>query len=136
MPETAESEGMKLSALMKLQNGVSPTKSHGPSNYIVAGKKVHARFCHTNDRQPHLFKFNINPNSLKADYELWVCGENGLYYLIPTTLMKQVYDDPDTYPDTQHPDIRVVSVDISTDKITYKTGGGKLHIAMYRNGSV
>lgn len=101
---------------------------------MIHGRKVHARFCRTNERSPSLFKFNINPNTLDADYELWICGEEGMFYLIPTTIMQRIYDDPHSYPDNRHADIRVVSVDVSTNKITYKTGGGKLDIANYRSG--
>lgn len=133
MPETAESGKIKLAVLKKIGNGAKPTGVSGPSNYMLAGRKVHARFCSTNDQSPHLFKFNINPNTLQADYELWICGQEELYYLIPSSLMRRIYDDPDTYPDKRHPDIRVVSLDVSSNKIMYKTGGGKMDIAKYRN---
>lgn len=133
MSETVESGQIKRAVLKNVGNGVSPTKARGPSNYLVNGKIVHARFCRTNNKSPNLFKFNINPNTLKADYELWICGEVGMYYLIPTVVMQRIYDDPDTYPDNTHPDIRVVSVDIFSDRVMYKTGGGKLDIANYRN---
>ena len=133
MPETDESEQLKLSVLKRIGSGINPNRTMGPSNYCVGDTKIHARFCRTNNRSPHLFKFNINPNTLASNYELWICGHVELYYLIPTSLMQRIYDDPDAYPDNRNPEIRVVSVDVSTNKITYKTGGGKLDIAEYRN---
>lgn len=133
MPETAVNEQLKLSVLRRVGGGIDPNRAMGPSNYRIGETKIHARFCRTNDRIPHLFKFNINPNTLASNYELWICGRADLYYLIPTSLMQTIYDDPNTYPDNRHPEIRVVSVDVSTNKITYKTGGGKLDIAEYRN---
>ena len=133
MPETAESRQLKLSVLKKIGNGINPNKTLGPSNYLVGEIKIHARFCPVNARSRHLFKFNINPNTLTSNYELWICGHLELHYLIPTSLMQRIYDDPYTYTDNLNPEIRVVSVDVSTDKIIYKTGGGKLDIAEYRN---
>ncbi len=136
MAETAVTENLKLTVLKKIGNGINLTKASGPSNYWVGHKKVHARFCQTNDRSPQLFKFNINPNTLEADYELWICGEVGLFYLLPISVMKSIYDDPNAYLDYHHPEIRVVSVDVAKDKVTYKTGGGKLDIAQYRNKTI
>ncbi len=126
MPETAETEKLKITVLKKVGNSINPTKAPGPSNHWVGRKKIHARFCRTNDRSPNLFKFNINPNTLEADYELWICGEVGLFYLLPTSVMQAIYDDPEAYPDYRHPEIRVVSVDVAKDKVTYKTGGRKV----------
>ncbi len=136
MPETVETDKLKLTVLKKVGNGINPTKASGPSNYWVGHKKVHARFCRTNDRSPHLFKFNINPNTLEADYELWICGGVGLFYFLPISVMQGIYDDPNAYPDYHHPEIRVVSVDGAKDKVIYKTGGGKLDIAQYRNKTI
>lgn len=133
MPETTESKRIKLSVLRKVGNGLNPSETSGLSNYRVAEKTIHARFCSVNYRSPKMFKFNINPNTVRADYELWICGDGRLFYLLPTAIMQAIYDDPKGYQDYRHKKIRVVSVDSSKDEITYKAGGGKMYIKRYRN---
>lgn len=59
---------------------------------------------------PPYYKFNINPNTLSADYELWICGSAGVWYLVPIDLIGRIYSDPAAYPDHRHPEIRVVSL--------------------------
>jgi hypothetical protein len=59
-----------------------------PLNWFPCGRAkirigphvVHVRFCSTNRNSPHLFKFNINPNTLTADYELWICGDKEYFF--------------------------------------------------------
>lgn len=133
MARTIESEQIKLSVLGEIGKGINPRRAKGSSNYYIGNTKVHTRFCSTDDLRPQSFKFNINPNTLTADYELWICGGVTLYYLIPTSIMRRIYDDPDAYPDKHHPEIRVVSIDASTNLVSYKSGGGKLDLSEYRN---
>ena len=88
------------------------------------GKSLeHTRFCSQNAAAPSKYKFNINPNTLSADYELWICGSSNSYYLIPISIMKQIYSDPEAYVDKHHPEIRVVSVDIEKHCVAYAKGG-------------
>jgi hypothetical protein len=103
---------------------------------MVAGSVIHIRYCSPSSSGNAHFAFNINPNTLTAENELWICGDVETYYLIPTPVLRQVYEHPDTYTDSRHPEIRVVSVDISRDKMTYAVGGQSLDIAMYFNRSL
>ena len=82
-------------------------------------------------RAPEKYKFNINPNTLSADYELWVCGSASVYYLIPISLMQCIYQNPNTYVDRMHPKIRMVSVDIDSHVVTYASGGVKSSLRGY-----
>jgi hypothetical protein len=112
----------KNAALAKVANGASIV-SAGNAKARIGKAVVHVRFCSRNLSAPGKFKFNINPNTLSADYELWVCGSAALYYLMPVAFMRGIYDNPDTYIDRMHPEIRVVSVDADAHTVTYAAGG-------------
>ena len=112
----------KDAALTIVANG-APYISVGKSKFDVNGKVVHVRFCSTNARAPEKYKFNINPNTLSADYELWICGNADTHYLMPVSFMREIYDNPNTYVDRMHPEIRVVSVDTNVHAVTYASGG-------------
>lgn len=112
----------KKAALSKIANGVVIV-SAGKAKFRIGNLVVHVRFCSRNLSAPGKFKFNINPNTLSADYELWVCGSAAIYYLMPLEFMQGIYNNPDTYIDSMHPEIRVVSVDANTHTITYASGG-------------
>jgi len=118
--------------VLKDLSGDGPITSTGKAKYRIKGNTVHVRFCSTNRVAPAKFKFNINPNTLSADFELWVCGSSDCYYLIPTAFLKAIYDNPNTYIDRHHEEIRVVSVDTATDTVTYATGGQNQSIRKYR----
>ncbi len=120
----------KKSALLTIANGssVSPL---GKSKYRVGSSVVHVRFCSQNPRAAEKFKFNINQNTLSADYELWVCGRSSLYYLMPESFIRRIYDDPNTYQDRHHPGIKVVSVDITSHTVTYASGGVNASLVQY-----
>ena len=112
----------KTAALAKVAKGgtVAPA---GNAKFRVGKSVIHVRFCSTNLNASGKYKFNINPNTLSADYELWVCGSAATYYLMPTSFMRQIYNNPSTYVDRMHPDIRVVSVDAQSHTVTYASGG-------------
>jgi hypothetical protein len=112
----------KTAALSAIANGERPVNS-GKSKFRVGTQLVHVRFCSEDTAGSTKFKFNINPNTLTADFELWVCGSAKTYYLMPVTLMRSIYDDPNTYVDRAHPEIRVVSVDTGNNTVTYASGG-------------
>ena len=112
----------KKAALVKVAKGGAVVPA-GSAKYRVGKSIVHVRFCSTNPNAPGKFKFNINPNTLSADYELWLCGSAATYYLMPTSFMRGIYDNPSTYVDRMHPEIRVVSVDVHSHKVTYASGG-------------
>ena len=124
------SKAEKDIALAKIAKGQSIV-SIGKSKFRIVSCIVHVRFCSTNVRAPEKYKFNINPNTLSADYELWVCGSASVYYLMPISLMQSIYRNPNTYVDRMHPEIRVVSVDIDSHMVTYASGGVKSSLKDY-----
>lgn len=125
----------KLSALIHASRGVPPV-SIGGSKYRLEHNTVHARFCSRDKGRSTKFKYNINPNTLTADFELWVCGAAATYYLLPVALMQTIYNDPNTYVDRMHPEIRVVSVDTGAHTVTYARGGKFKSIGQYLNAQL
>jgi len=78
-----------------------------------------------------MFSYNINPNTLTADFEVWICGEADSYYLFPTSVMKSIYEDPDAYVDKTHPEIRVAEVDMATHSLLFGRSGKRLDCSGY-----
>lgn len=112
----------KMTVLAKIANGAAIVQI-GKAKVRIDSSIVHVRFCSTNISTSGKFKFNINPNTLSADYELWMCGGAAIYYLMPIAFIEAIYKNPDTYIDRTHPKIRVVSVDSNSHIVTYATGG-------------
>lgn len=108
----------------------------GHAKYRIGSYVVHVRFCST-DRfgSPH-YKFNINPNTLRADFEVWICGGSDTYYIIPIRLIREIYENPETYIDSRHPEIRVVSINVDTNSVTYARGGKFMDIGCYLCGTL
>jgi len=110
-----ERDQAKQQVLQRIARG-GRVSNCGREQYGISNLTVHARFCAAG--RGH-FKFNINPNTLRADFELWICGSPDQYYLIPISVMRSIYDHPDSYPDRHHPEIRVVTVDNSAHRVMY-----------------
>jgi len=125
-------ETIKRSVLERIAKG-EPIVSKGKAKYLIRGKIVHVRFCSFDPRDSSRFKFNINPNTLTAEYELWICGDESTFYLIPIGIIRDIYEDPDAYIDRHHPEIRVVSLNTYTNQVTYGIGGKSLNIGLYKS---
>jgi hypothetical protein len=97
----------------------------------VDGKVFHVRFRSNPKRDGVTYAFNINPNTLRADYEVWICGAANNYYLIPISTIRSLYDDPDTYVDNRHPEIRVADIRCSDHRCLYGKGGKSEDFALY-----
>ena len=118
---------VKDSVLLEIAQGES-VRSCGGVMHAIGLSKVHARFC---ARGPDKYKFNINPNTLRADYELWICGGSAHWYLIPVQMIREMYEHPSAYPDRQHPEIRVVSVDGGEHVVGFAAPGIKRDLRPY-----
>lgn len=111
--------------------GDSVPISVGRAKFRIEQWVIHTRYCSENFFAPGKYKFNINPNTLSADFELWVCGEPDHYYLIPVSLMSEMYLHPEAYVDSRHPDIRVVSVEAVQNRAIYARGGTSVDLSQY-----
>ena len=99
--------------------------------YSINDVTVHLRHCSYRFRS----LFNINPNTLRADYEVWIYGhkvDDHEYCLIPIETVRKMYDGPHAYPDRRHRKIRVVSVNVEKHEAVFASGGKALDIARYR----
>lgn len=126
-------ETTKRDVLKQVSNGNS-LQNAGTSKYLIGDSLIHVRYCSPDAYNSPRYKFNINPNTLSSDFELWICGSSDAYYLIPVRIMRQIYDDPEAYVDNHHPEIRVVSVNVFTDSVTYASGGKSINISKYLRG--
>lgn len=126
-------EATKNSVLAQIANGqpVSVALGKGRAKWQVGAHVVHVRFRTSPKSDGVTFAYNINPNSLTADYELWICGSESVYYLIPNVEIRAIYDDPDTYPDFQHPEIRVADIDTLHHRALYGRGGKSRDFTQY-----
>jgi len=119
------SETIKIAVLEQISWGAS-WRPEGRASYRFPGGLVHARF-----KTSGPFSFNINPATLKADFELWICGSQQLFYLLPQSVIKKIYYNPDSYEDKRHPKIRVVSVDTVRHRATFARGGQSIQLKQY-----
>jgi hypothetical protein len=123
------STDVKRSVLATIAGG-APLSAAGRSKQRIGSNVVHVRFCSASSGAPGKFKFNINPNTLSADFELWICGEASIYYLIPISFISNIYDNPNTYQDKHkhHEKIKVVSVDAHDHSVMFAAGGANASI--------
>ncbi len=118
---------IKATGFESIAPGETPRKC-GREMYHINGSMIHARYCAPG---PGNYKFNLNPNTLRADYELWICGSAEHWYLIPVDVIRNMYEHPAAYPDKHHPDIRVVTVDACTHSVGYAAPSITLDLGAY-----
>jgi|SRR6266404_1087415 len=128
--EMTGNDHIKRAALNRIAGGDS-WQTAKRSKFLVGHNVVHVRYCGPSRSNNRLYKFNINPNTLRADYELWICGNADENYLIPRPIIKQMYDDAEAYVDTRHEGIRMISVDNENDTATYARNGKKPDLKPY-----
>jgi hypothetical protein len=126
----AQSDRIKRAALEQIA-GDSPIAFIGNAKARIRSYLVHFRYCSENPAAPGKYKFNINPNTLSADFELWICGEPQDFYVMPTSLMGEFYRHPEAYVDRYHPGIHIVSVDAERHLATYARGGMSADLSRY-----
>jgi hypothetical protein len=102
----------------------------GKVTYKINGKLYHVR---VKTGQLTKYPFNINNATLAADFEVYVCGTDKLYYVIPVELVKRMHSDPSAMPDYTHPGLTVIDVHPSKEIIVYGTGGKSIKVNEYKN---
>jgi hypothetical protein len=122
-------DGYRDAVLLKIAGGRNYTKS-GQVTYKIDGKLYHIK---VKTGQRTRYPFNINPTVLAADFEVYVCGDYLLYYLLPVKLIKEMHSDPSAMPDNKNPGYTIIDVCPGEDEIVYGTGGKSLKIGNYRN---
>ena len=109
-------------------------RGHGQSKWKVSGKIIHIRFCSRPAADGATFGYNINPNTLSSDYEVWICARAEIYYAIPIVVIKRIYSDPGAYVDRWHPEMRVAHVHTGTHHATFSSSSSGLDFTAYFRG--
>lgn len=122
-----ERQRIKDSVLESIAPGAKPVIC-GSEMYRVRDVRIHVRY---RARVTGKYVFNINPNTLRAHYEVWICGSRDNYYLMPIDVICKMYNHPSAYPDNRHPAIRVVTVNTSAHSATYAAPSVTLDLSPY-----
>jgi len=127
-------EAEKTAVLEKIAEGKDIKKSDkGKGMYYIGEDLVHIRYNSQDPNIPFQFWFSIYSSALVADYEVWVLGNTGVFYTIPSEVIKKIYDDPDAYLDKSK-DGRVVIVTIQWEdesRAIFSRKTDKLYIEYY-----
>jgi hypothetical protein len=132
---SSESYQVKQATLQQIA-GNSPIVFIGNAKACIGSRVVHLRYCSENRAAPGKYKFNINPNTLSADFELWICGVPQHFYLMPISIMRGFYWHPEAYIDNHHPNIRIVSVDAERHRATYARVAISADLSQYFRASL
>lgn len=105
-------EAIKEQVIQKIANGRvwSEARGQGQSKYRIDEKVIHVRYRSSPKSDGVTYAYNINPNTLSSDYELWICGNASIYYFIPISIIHEIYNDPGGYVDHTHPNLRVSDI--------------------------
>ncbi len=125
-----ESYQAKQATLQQIAGNL-PIVSAGKAKVRIGSWLIHFRYCSENQSAPSKYKFNLNPNTLSADFELWICGAPEHFYLMPVSIMREFYRHPEAYVDSYHPNIHIVSVDAEQHRATYARGGTSVDLSQY-----
>ena len=102
----SQTDIFRESVLRKIA-GYKAFKKVGRVSYEIDGNTYHIK---VKTGQLKKYPFNINKAVLSADYEVYVCGTDELYYVIPVELIRKMHLDPSAMPDYTHPGLTVVDV--------------------------
>lgn len=105
-------------------------KKIGKVTYNIDGKLYHVK---VKRGQLNKYPFNINNAVLAADFEVYVCATEELYYVIPVELVNKMHSDPSAMPDHRYPGLTILDVYPGEEKIRFGTGGKSLSIGKFRN---
>lgn len=129
---------IKKQVLDRIANGRSWTeaKGVGQAKYRIGSKIIHLRFRSSPKSDGVSYAYNINPNTLSADFEVWICGDAETYYLIPINVIKEIYNDPGAYVDKIHPDLRVADINTHTHRTLHSRLGNSKTFSSYFRGVI
>ena len=110
----------KTQALEKVACGAPIARERGET-HKVGPATVRARYANPQDSGERIFRFPYGGKAHRADYQLWVCGESGIWYLLRSSILDPLYFDPNAYPHNK-PYLRALAVDVRTNRADYATG--------------
>lgn len=129
----ASNQQSKYEVLDKISNGKHWYKAtgQGQSKWYVGNNIIHVRYRSSPKADGWSYAYNINPNTLTSDFEVWICSNSDVYYLMPISVIKKIYYAPEAYVDYHHPDIRVVDINSQTHFALYGRGGKQMDFSSY-----
>ncbi len=83
---------LKENVLRQIANSTpcEKIKGLGREKWRIGSKIVHARYRKDPiSRRGVRYSYNINPNTLASDFEVWICGSTKIYYFIPIKIIKK-----------------------------------------------
>jgi len=131
----ARNEMLKEEVIHQIAHGKLWEKAvgHGQAKWRIGSKIVHVRYrSKPVSGGGVIYSYNINPNTLASDFEVWICGSADVYYFIPIKVLQEIYNHPDAYVDYTHPEIRVADVNIDNDQCRYARDGQTMDFSSYR----
>lgn len=124
---------IKNQVLNRIANGRNwhEIRGAGRAKYSVGKNIVHVRFRSDPKTDGVTYAYNINPNTLTADYEVWICGNADTYYLIPINVIEEIYNDPGAYEDKTHPNLIVADINTVSHKTQHSRLGNSKNLSPY-----
>lgn len=101
---------LKMTVLNKIADGRQITFL-SKAKVRIDGQTYHYR--ENKFRNSGYQPFGLNPNSLSADFEVWICGSESIYYLIPKSVVSQIYHSGAT-PNQTPGQENIVTINIDT----------------------
>jgi len=114
--------------------GSESFKPVGIATYGHEGIRVHVR--HTWATVRCRFWFDVNPNTVKADYELWICGMPSLWYLVPVSALVFMQGSPTAYRNTAREATTEVTVNEIEDTCRFARNEKPLDVSAFRHGTL
>ncbi len=108
----------------------------GRSKWFIGDSLIHMRFCSNANYDGTTYAYNINPNTLDSHFEVWICGSPSIYYLIPISVIRTIYDHPNAYVDSWHPEMRVAHINTASHQSAYSRNGHTLDFKPFRNATL
>ena len=130
--DASESKSKVLAAISMGNKPIPLPKA----KWLIGIVIVHVRYRSSPKSRGTVYSFNINPNTLTADFEIWICGDATRFFVFPIDVMRTIYDDPDSYPDYTHPSIRIAEVDVSSRRLLFGRGGKDMDASRYYGASL
>jgi hypothetical protein len=125
---------MKEKVIRQIADGRSwekAAKHHGREKWLVGEDIVHVRYRSGPVKSGATYAYNINPNTLTADYEVWICGSPECYYLIPMRVIRTIYNHPEAYVDWTYPERRVADINVNNDQCRFAREGKTMDFSSY-----
>lgn len=126
-----KSREAREAALRQISRGDFRTEQWGPGGAWVLfqrGHVVHSLF-RARPATSGTFRFGYKLTELREfQHELWVCGTDGEYVLLPHALLLDLARAPGAYTDPRRPDYHQADIDLRTGEIVYAAQGQRRNI--------